>query len=304
MIHSRRSVVMNNISGGSYASYVAGYAYTASGLNKTEKKETANQNTANAVKNDTSAYGVSGKKEVSGKREVSGQTIGNPKLSEKASKYYDELKKKYSNMNFILVSEDMKEQAKANAAGYANANKMVVLIDEDKIERMAEDENYRKQYEAIIANAASGMSQLGSSIAATGASVKGYGMQVNDNGTATYFAVLEKSSAAQKERIEKKAAKKKAEEKAKDKKAQKEAEKERIKKSHDKAEKISDKEVDTVDIEDADGKINSASDTVIITASSIEELLSKIQNESQKYLSDNILSEKEKNVGQGFDYSL
>ena len=195
----------------------------------------------------------------------------------------------------------MKEQAKANAAGYANANKMVVLIDEDKIERMAEDENYRKQYEAIIANAASGMSQLGSSIAATGASVKGYGMQVNDNGTATYFAVLEKSSAAQKERIEKKAAKKKAEEKARDKKAQKEAEKERIKKSHDKAEKISDKEVD---IEDADGKINSASDTVIITASSIEELLSKIQNESQKYLSDNILSEKEKNVGQGFDYSL
>ena len=295
---------MNNISGGSYASYVAGYAYTASGLNKTEKKETANQNTANAVKNDTSAYGVSGKKEVSGKREVSGQTIGNPKLSEKASKYYDELKKKYANMNFILVSEDMKEQAKTNAAGYANANKMVVLIDEDKIERMAEDENYRKQYEAIIANAASGMSQLGSSIAATGASVKGYGMQVNDNGTATYFAVLEKSSAAQKERIEKKAAKKKAEEKARDKKAQKEAEKERIKKSHDKAEKISDKEVDTVDIEDADGKINSASDTVIITASSIEELLSKIQNESQKYLSDNILSEKEKNVGQGFDYSL
>lgn len=297
-------IVMNNISGGSYASYVAGYTYTASGLNKTEKKETANQNTSNAVKNDISAYGVSGKKEVSSKKEVSGQTIGNPKLSEKASKYYDELKKKYSNMNFILVSEDMKEQAKANASAYANANKMVVLIDEDKIERMAEDENYRKQYEAIIANAASGMSQLGSSIAATGASVKGYGMQVNDNGTATYFAVLEKSSAAQKERIEKKAAKKKAEEKAKDKKAQKEAEKERIKKSHDKAEKISDKEVDTVDKEDADGKINSASDTVIITASSIEELLSKIQNESQKYLSDNILSEKEKNVGQGFDYSL
>ncbi len=111
-------------------------------------------------------------------------------------------------MNFILVSEDMKQQAKANASSYANANNMVVLIDEDKIERMAEDENYRKQYEGIIANAASGLSQLGNSIAATGANVKGYGMQVNDNGTATYFAVLEKSSAAQKERIEKNAAKK------------------------------------------------------------------------------------------------
>ena len=34
-------------------------------------------------------------------------------------------------------------------------------------------------------------------------------MQVNDNGTASYFAVLEKSSAAQKERIEKRLQKRK-----------------------------------------------------------------------------------------------
>lgn len=85
---------------------------------------------------------------------------------------------------------------------------MVVLIDEDKVERMAEDENYRKQYEAIIANAASGISQLKSSLQSSGANVKGFGMQVNDGGTATYFAVLEESSAAQRERIEKKAAEK------------------------------------------------------------------------------------------------
>ena len=137
--------------------------------------------------------------ETSGKKKVSGQTIGNPQLSEKASKYYEQLKKKYSNMNFILVSEDQKENAKANAAGYANSNNMVVLIDEDKIERMASDENYRKQYEGIIANAASGISQLASSLSATGTNVKGFGMQVNDNGTASYFAVLEKSSVAQKE---------------------------------------------------------------------------------------------------------
>lgn len=124
-------------------------------------------------------------------------------------------------MNFILVSEDQKENAKANAAGYANSNNMVVLIDEDKIERMASDENYRKQYEGIIANAASGISQLASSLSATGTSVKGFGMQVNDNGTASYFAVLEKSSAAQKERIEKKAAEKKEAKKTAEKKAEK-----------------------------------------------------------------------------------
>jgi hypothetical protein len=54
-------------------------------------------------------------------------------------------------MDFILVSKDMKEMAKANAGSFANPNKMVVLIDEEKIERMAVDEQYRKQYESVIA---------------------------------------------------------------------------------------------------------------------------------------------------------
>ena len=103
---------------------------------------------------------------------VTGRTIGNPKLSEKAAKYYEELKRKYSNMDFILVSEDQKEKARAQAGSYANASKMVVLIDEDKIERMAEDENYRRQYEAIIANAGSGIAQMKSSLEASGTKSK------------------------------------------------------------------------------------------------------------------------------------
>jgi hypothetical protein len=126
-----------------------------------------------------------------------GKTIGNAKLSEEGAKYYQELKKKYSNMDFILVSKEQKANAQANAASYANGNKMVVLIDEEKIERMATDENYRKQYEGIIKNAASGLSQLKSQIESSGQSqnVVGYGMRVNDGGTASFFAVLKKSSA-------------------------------------------------------------------------------------------------------------
>ena len=106
-----------------------------------------------------------------------GKTIGNAKLSEEGVKYYQELKKKYSNMDFILVSKEQKANAQANAASYANGNKMVVLIDEEKIERMATDENYRKQYEGIIKNAASGLSQLKSQIESSGQSqnVVGYG---------------------------------------------------------------------------------------------------------------------------------
>ena len=76
---------------------------------------------------------------------MTGKTIGQPKLSENAKKYYEELKSKYQNMDFILVSNDMKEMAKVNAGSFANPQKMVVLIDEEKIERMATDEQYRKQ---------------------------------------------------------------------------------------------------------------------------------------------------------------
>ena len=52
------------------------------------------------------------------KTRVYGQTIGKPQLSEKAQKYYEELKKKYGDMDFILVSSDMKEVAKAQAGKY------------------------------------------------------------------------------------------------------------------------------------------------------------------------------------------
>ena len=123
-----------------------------------------------------------------------GQTIGQPELSEKAAKYYEQLKKKYGNYDFILVSRDQKENAKANAAKYANGYKTVVLIDEDKIEQMATDEKFRKQYEGILSGAAAQIQQLKTSLQSSGANVKGFGMQVNDGGTLSFFAVLKKSS--------------------------------------------------------------------------------------------------------------
>ena len=49
---------------------------------------------------------------------TAGKTIGEPKLSEKAQKYYESLQKKYGNMDFILVSKDMKETAQAQAGKY------------------------------------------------------------------------------------------------------------------------------------------------------------------------------------------
>lgn len=216
-----------------------------------------------------------------GKNKVSGKTIGEPQLSEKAQKYYEQLKKKYGNMDFILVSKDMKAAAQAQAGSYANKNKMVVLIDEEKIERMAEDENYRKKYEGIISGATSQMQQLKKSLTSSGAKVKGYGMQVNDGGNASFFAVIDKSYEAQRKRIAKK-----AEQKAEDKKkAQKE---ERDKREEEARTQKGDK---------------AKEDLVTVTASSIDELIDKINNTMFAAMSDNMETEAEKRVGHNFDYS-
>ena len=45
-------------------------------------------------------------------------------------------------------------------------------------------------------------------------------------------------------------------------------------------------------------------DTVVITASSVEELIEKVKQYNQMYSGDTVISDIEKNVGQKFDYSL
>lgn len=221
-----------------------------------------------------------------------GKTIGDPTLSKEAQKYYERLKKKYGNYDFILVSADQKANAQANAAKYANNVKTVVLIDEDKIEKMATDENYRKKYEGILSGATSQLAQLKTSIEKSGANVQGYGMQVNDGGTTSFFAVLKKSSADQKARLEKTAAKKKAEKKASEKKAEKK--KVESKKEQERLEKTKDSKVNDSD----------DSDTVTITAGSMEELMKKIEEYTFSDRSDSVQTESEKMMGQHVDFKL
>ena len=232
------------------------------------------------------------------KSKVSGKTIGEPQLTDKGKQYYEQLKAKYSNLDFILVSSDMKETAKAQSASYANPNKMVVLIDEEKIEKMAEDEKFRSQYEDLIQQASTALPELKSAVGSN-PNVKSYGMQVSDNGTAQYFAVLEKSGKAQAERLEKKAAEKKEAKKAEEKKAAKEEAASRLEERREASK--SDKAAKS---EKADSWNTVGDDDVVITAGSIEELVKKLQDYSYMSMSDNVMTEAEKAVGGNFDLRL
>ncbi len=215
-----------------------------------------------------------------------GKMLGKAKLSEEGAKYYEELKKKYSNMDFVLVSKDMKDYAKQNASSFGNPNRMVVLIDEEKIERMATDEKFRAQYEGLIAKAQAQMPKLQAAMQ-TKPGIKTIGMQVGDDGKASFFAVMSKSNTDMAHKLQEKRAAKKKAEKAEEK---KEAKKEQLEKLRDKPGKT-----DAVPDEDEE-------DYEILMADSVEELFRKIDDYNFSIRADQVQTPQEKTIGQSIDF--
>lgn len=273
---------------GTLSSVVSNAAETIAAYNGTTNTNKKSKTEEKLAEKNLAVTKKEGDSETTKKVKVSGRTIGNPELSEKAAKYYEELKRKYGNMDFILVSKEQKEFAKANAAKYGKPNQTVVLIDEEKIERMAEDEKYRKQYEGIIAQGASGLNQLKNKLAGMGLNVKTCGIKVNDNGAASFFATMDKSFKAQNKKIQQRRADKKAAKKAEDKKTQKKQQEEKLKQIREDKKAIE---------EDDEGEIT-------FTADSIDELLEKIEKMDYVFSNDSVRSDEEKQVGQQFDFSV
>ena len=224
-----------------------------------------------------------------------GATIGDVQLSDKAKDYLGKLQSKFHNMEFITVSKDMKAQVQQNAAAYGNANKMVVLIDEEKLERMATDENFREKYEGIIASSQAKMIQAKMGLTSSGANVKNFGMSVDSDGNENFFATVTKSADLQKKRIEKKAAEKKAQKQHDKKKAEKKAQEERIQKARD-------KKADKADPDKENAEIQSDEEYVTFEAESMDELLSNVQAYSYNNASGKVMTESEKMVGTRIDF--
>ncbi len=224
------------------------------------------------------------------KSEAYGKILGNARLSKEGASYYEELKGKFSDMEFILVSDDEMANVKADPSRYADSEKTVVLISENKIEEMATNEDVRNQYEKIIEDARSGLTQLKTSLEESGEweSVKGMGITIDDNGNAKYFAVLEKAASKQKARIEEFPTEKKAKAKEEAKKAKKEAEERRLEKSQN----------------DGSIKANKSEndEKIILFAESIEELMDKIKDYYFEAKSDEVHAPQETYVGQVIDF--
>ncbi|MDO5154899.1 MAG: DUF6033 family protein [Eubacteriales bacterium] len=231
-----------------------------------------------------------------------GMAIGDVQLSDKAKEYYEKLKSKFHNMEFIAVSQDMKSKVHANAAAYGNANKQVVLIDDAKLEQMANDESFRKKYEGIIAMSQTQLTNAKNSLASSGANVKNFGMSVNSDGTTSFFATLEKSSNDQAKIMEKKQAEKKAAKAKEKKQAEKKAKEEKLEKTREEN-RVKQKELkegkgkDDKNISETDEK-----EYVEIKADSMDDLVSKVSKYAYDNSANSVMTDEEMRVGQNFDF--
>lgn len=198
-------------------------------------------------------------------------SIGNPRLTDTASKYYEELKAKYNDMEFVIVSDDQIENAKAQASNIASDKSMIVLISESELEEMATNKETRVKNEKLIEDVKTQMPDMLKQLKESGIEVKSFGIEIKD-GAVSFFAVLDKAAAAQKERIEAKQEEKLAEKKA------------------DAAEKAK--------------QPNKKEDLVTVSAGSIEELIKKLQDTAYEAKADNIQTAQEKFVGQSLDLSI
>lgn len=202
----------------------------------------------------------------------------NVKLSDKAKALLQELKKQYGNMDFIVADYDSEEEA----ASYLSrgTKEYSVLIDPEELERMADDEEVKKQNLALLDEAVGKLDDLKEQLKDTenGDQVVQLGVTIGKDGEISFFAELEKVSERQKEFVDKIREEKKeaaADAKAAD------------------AEKAAAQNYDTYHVEK--GKHTT------VYANSTEELLEKIAGVDW----DNIKSETTANIPGGhFDFSI
>ena len=189
-------------------------------------------------------------------------------LSDKAKKLLEELKKTYSNMDFIIADYENDEEA----AEYLSrgTKEFSVLIDPETLEKMAADEETKNKYIGILEDSVSQLKDIKEQLGDKEDEVTRIGITVGKDGQVSFFAELEKAGERQKDFIDSIRESKKEARTEQEKKAQ----------------------------EDLAAQARTKKTTV--TASSVEELLEKIRSVDW----DQIKSEELLSSGSRFDSTI
>lgn len=193
-------------------------------------------------------------------------------LSDRAKKLLEELKKNYSNMDFIVADYETDEEAADYLA--RGTKEYSVLIEPETLEEMAADEEAKAKYTGILDDAVGQLKDIKEKLGDNKDDVARLGITIGKDGQVSYFAELEKAGERQKEWVEKTREAKKEERAEQEKKAQEQ-------KNQDIA---------------AQGRTKKTR----VQADSVEELLEKINNVDW----DQIKSEEKQVTGGKFDFSI
>lgn len=140
---------------------------------------------------------------------VSSSVNSQPKLSAKAQKLLEKLRRTYGNMDFMVA--DFKNAAEAKALLSRSTKEVSVLFSVEELEKMASDEKYEKEYMERVQGALRMSDEINRKYGFESAfgkdgiqsKITQIGISFHSDGTASFFAELEKVSANQRERIEK-----------------------------------------------------------------------------------------------------
>lgn len=124
-----------------------------------------------------------------------------PVLSKAAQNLLKELKKTYSNMDFIVADfETDEEAASLMSRGTAEYS---ALFTPEELEKMAADEDVKNKNLKVLDNAVSKLDEVKNQLGDKADDITRIGISFDDNGEVSFFAELEKNSEKQRERIEK-----------------------------------------------------------------------------------------------------
>ena len=117
-------------------------------------------------------------------------------LSDKAKALLQELKKTYTNMDFIVADYDSEEEA----ASYLSrgTKEYTVLIDSEELERMAADDSVKEQNLAYLDDAVGKLEEMKTQLGDREDEVVRLGITIGKDGVMSFFAELEKAGERQK----------------------------------------------------------------------------------------------------------
>lgn len=162
----------------------------------------------NTVNDRTSKESIKSNK---AKTEKSGKKDEPVRLSKKAQKLLEELKKTYGNMDFIVANYDSDEEAAAYLS--RGTKEYSVLIDPETLEEMAADKETKDKYIGILEDSVGQLSNMKDRIGDQKDEIKSIGISIDKEGNVSFFAELERAGERQKEFI-KRSGERRAEEKA------------------------------------------------------------------------------------------